>query len=860
MQGVPGHSPGVNRLTIAAGLSAALLACAAYPSTAQRTAEPEVRTIAPDSSVAAGAVRRALLGADYRALWATPIRIRELDLATFAGGLRPTRGDGGMEAHALRLAAPSGAAYSFRALSKDHSWSYATKFKGSIVEWLSRDQRATGNPASALVATPLLAAAGVLHPAALLVVIPQRADLGDVGAEIAGKPGLLEEDPRAADASAGFAGASEIIGSGDLLKRINADPTQHADAPAFLAARLMDILLGDWDRDPMHWTWARMRGGAEPGAVWVPITRARDMAFVTYEGLIGKIGGIISPASAPFDGGMNVAGLTGNAIDMDRRLLGGLSRATWDSVVTALARRVTDSVVDAAVRALPVELAFSAPRLAATIKQRRAGLAAAAGRFYAVVFAYVDLHATDDADVAAITRVDDRFVDIRLSSRTTGEYFFRRYDAGETREVRVYLHGGNDSAMVTGHVAHSLRVRLIGGNGINSLIDSSTVASNRHWTSIYDVGRVDTVDYGADTLFNRRPWAMGRGAPQPADRDYGTAFAPVFGYSDPRGLGPVPRAGFVRTWFGFEHHPYDTQFSASAEYAFENHGWRIGAAYDHRLESTALHFAANARMSQLEVINYYGLGNATVDSGPRSHYFNARQQQWMFRPAVAVAVSPSSDFSLGPIIQYSTTDRTPGQFISAAPPYGSGDFGEAGLQLILHHDFRDRSVDSPHRFQYDIVGSYFPGVWDVKSPFVKLSATVVSMIPFDLPTQPIVVLRAGGTQLWGAFPFFEAAFLGGEPTVRYMESQRYAGDGALFATSEVRVHVVSFRFLPVDVGLVAEAEAGRVFVNGNSPDGWHTAVGGGVWIGIKDSPSVMTFTLTNERGRPGVQIKSGLGF
>ena len=39
--------------------------------------------------------------------------------------------------------------------------------------------------------------------------------------------------------------------------------------------------------------------------------------------------------------------------------------------------------------------------------------------------------------------------------------------AAETREIRVYLHGGNDTALVTGDVDTSIPVRIIGGNGSN---------------------------------------------------------------------------------------------------------------------------------------------------------------------------------------------------------------------------------------------------------------------------------------------------------------------------------------------------------------------------------------------------------
>lgn len=36
--------------------------------------------------------------------------------------------------------------------------------------------------------------------------------------------------------------------------------------------------------------------------------------------------------------------------------------------------------------------------------------------------------------------------------------------------------------------------------------------------------------------------------------------------------------------------------------------------------------------------------------------------------------------------------------------------------------------------------------------------------------------------------------------------------------------------LPCEVGVFGLAAAGRVFVDGDSPGGWHTGVGGGIWF------------------------------
>jgi len=817
-------------------------------------------SIAAGPAFGAGTAHRWFLGSDYRDLWTTPIRVPELDLATFAGGLHATKAGGGMQTKSLRLETAGGLEYVFREVRKAHSFTIPAPYKGSFVEWLSDDQRAAVHPAGAIVASSLLQEAGVLHPVPILVAMPKDADLGEFGAEFSGKLGLLEEFPHVPKKGPGFRGAAKIIDSDELLQLLNRDPAERIDAPALLTARLMDLLLGDWDRHPGQWKWARMPVDSGANGPWLPIARDRDMAFVTYEGLIGTVGGFFSPASARYDAGISIAGLTGNAITMDRRLLAGLSRATWDSVTARVTGRMTDAVIDAAVASLPTEMKFSDARLAATLKARRDALAGASRRFYALVFEVVDLHATDGDDIASVTRVDDRFVDVRLSSARTGEYFSRRYDRMETGEIRIYLHRGDDRAVVTGHVARSIPVRLIGGDGVNTFTDSSSVGGRRDFTHTYDARRTDSVTYGDDTLFNRRPLERVRGVFQPPARDYGTAIVPLVDYTDVPGLGSMPLLGLARYRYGFGREPYESRIEATAEFAFHTHGWRVNADWDQRLERTPLHFIADARMSQLEVVSYRGLGNATVDSGTASGYFDARQVQWKFRPAVALALNGVSDLSLGPIVQYTTTSDAPGHLIAAARPYGAGAFGEAGLQLALHHDVRYGADDSPSRVVYDVTASVYPALWDVTSPFGRLGATAGASIPFSLPTAPLLVVRAGGVKLWGTFPYSESAFIGGEHTTLDMESQRYAGDAALFATSELRLRLATFTFLPIEAGILGLAEAGRVYVGGDSPGGWHTAVGGGSWVGLKGYSRVLTLTMVNDGGRASLYLRGGLGF
>lgn len=812
-------------------------------------------TVAAGTKYDAGGLHRFLFGGRYRHLWKTPIRVPVLNLATFAGGLRADKEGGGVQTKSLRLVAANGVEYVFRSVDKDNV-DMSPQFRGTIVEHIARDQVSSSNPGAALVAAPLLEAVGILHPTPSAFVMPDDPRLGEFRNEYAGRLGLLEEFPNKPKDQPGFAGASDIIDSEDLLKLINPSPENRIDARRLAAARLMDMFLNDWDRHPGQWKWARFGTGA-----WIPIPRDRDKAFIWYDGLVPKLARIAAPNLAAFSTRYpSIRGLTVNSLEFDRRTLSGLERPVWDSIAQALVRDLPDRVIDAAVRKLPREYQSVGPMLAQTLKVRRDSLPAVAGRFYQYLSGVVDIQATDADDRLTVTRLSSDTVQVELAGPQGAPYFNRRFVRGDTDEIRIYLQGGDDRAVVRGSVGASIPVRIIGGNGNNALIDSSRVGRHSHPTHLYDNGRVGGISNGPDSLFDRRPWIRERGKLVPPGRDRGSRFGPILGFSFDDDFGFVPRVGVNYYQYGFGRRPYARRVAVTGEYASRFGGQRVELLVDQRREKSPFHFIATARMSELEVIRFHGFGNQTA-GGNAGSFFDVDMRQWTFHPAVAYSLGPRSDLFLGPVIQYSRTDSLPNRLLSNTRPYGFGDFGQAGLQLTLRYDIRDQPKHPRSGVLVDLAATYFPTAWDVQSAFGTIHGSVASYLTFPLPLHPILALRVGGKKIFGDFPYFEAAFLGGGASVRNLEFDRFAGDASLNGTAELRLPVAHFSFiLPFDAGVFGLVDGGRVYVDGASPGGWHSAVGGGFWIGLLDPSTALSFAFTNGSERTGAFLKLGLSF
>jgi hypothetical protein len=836
-----------------------LLAQTAAGQLASRTSPHEDSvSIAPGAQYAAGGLHQFFFGKSYRTLWKTPLRVPVLDLARFAGGIKPTKLSGGKQTKSLRFETQNGQEWVFRSVDKDDVV-MPRRFEGTVVEDIMRDQVSSSHPAAALIAARIQEAAGVLHPEPRLFVMPDDPALGEFRADFAGRLGMVEEFPSVPESGPGFAGAVKIIESEELLALLNSDPATTIDQVALLTARLTDMFMNDWDRHFGQWKWARMSN--DPSSPWVPIARDRDKAFISYSGLVPKLARMSAKNIVTFrETYPSITGLTWNSIAFDRRLLSGMEKSVWDSVAAALVNKLDDSSIEAAARALPPEYRSSGPELVTTLKARRDGIPELANRFYAHLSGVVDLHATDKGDRARI-RISTDTVLVSLRGPTgEKEYFRRRFIAGETSEIRLYLQGGDDVAIVTGDAERSIPLRIIGGNGTNAIVDSAVVHGRRRTIHAYDLGTVTAVQVGTDTMFDRRPWIRERGKLVPPGKDRGSRMGPVLGLGIHGDYGFIPRIGISHYTYGFGMRPYARRMAIAAEYATRLNGWRVEALVDQRREHSPLHYLANVGMSQLEVIRFHGLGNNTA--GPsESDFFDVDQRQWLAQLALGWTLGPKSDVRFGPLAKFVVTDTRPGRFVSTTEPYGFNEFGLAGLRLAVHHDVRDQSRNPRNGILLDLTATYYPKAWDVESAFGSVSASVATYVTLPIPLHPILAVRGAGKRVMGDFPYFEAAFIGGGGSVRSLEAQRYAGDASLAATTELRIPLASFSFiLPLDVGVFGLAEAGRVYLDGESPNGWHGAFGGGFWIGVVDPTSALSFSFTNNQERTGIFIKAGLSF
>ncbi|MFB3057534.1 MAG: hypothetical protein ACE1ZQ_10285, partial [Ignavibacteriaceae bacterium] len=312
-------------------------------------------TIVPGAEYEAGWLHEVFFGSHWRDLWTTPLKVEILNLNNFAGGLTPLKKGGGYQTKSLRFIGADGQSWKFRSVNKDPSKVLPLDLQESIAEDIVQDQISTSNPFAPLVVFPLLEAADLIEAKAKLVYLPDNEKLGEFRDEFGEMLGFIEVHPdEGEDDEPGFAGAIDVKGTYKLLNYLEKKRSEKINAKEFLKARLLDILLGDWDRHMDQWRWAKYN--EDETNAWYPIPRDRDQALSKYDGFFPYIAAYLVPQLNNFGYDYpQLKDLTWNGRFLDRRILTELDKPTWDSIATVIQGKITDDVIDRAVNKLPPE-------------------------------------------------------------------------------------------------------------------------------------------------------------------------------------------------------------------------------------------------------------------------------------------------------------------------------------------------------------------------------------------------------------------------------------------------------------------------------------------------------------------------
>ncbi len=345
-----------------------------------------------------------------------------------------------------------GNVYTFTPFEQDSASSLPLELSILLPRDIVEDQISTLNPFAPLIVAPILQAIGLPYRETRLVILSDDTRLRDYHLHAGGELGVLEgpwhipfiEIKHSSD---------ELVETSSMLESLEKDLHHRVDELQYLKARLIDILLGDWDRSTDQWQWLKVQ--TTTNIIWKPIPREHRQAFVRLNGLLPSIADLALPQLEHCGENIsNIENLTLTGRALDRRLLISYPKQTWDSLAGWIQTQITDSVLTQAITNLPIPiLKKEGESLLHLLQARRAQLPKATDEFYKLSSAFVEIHGSNNAERAEVRKIGRHMVSVTLSDRTDTSrvpMYQRLFLDDFTKEIRLLLLGGNDIATIEG--------------------------------------------------------------------------------------------------------------------------------------------------------------------------------------------------------------------------------------------------------------------------------------------------------------------------------------------------------------------------------------------------------------------------
>jgi len=837
--------------------------------------KPDSVTIPAGAEYNSGSIHRMLYGDLWRDLWTTPAKIPVLDLNQFDGGLTPFKKEDSTGTLSLFLQGSGGKIWKFRSLNKFTTVTLHPDLRNTFAGKFFQEMTAAAPPAVTLILSPMMDSLGILHSTPLLCFIPDDVRLGDFRDGFRNLPGTLEIDSKSIDTT--------IISTENLIQRLLTAQNEKVDGNAFLKERLFDVFVNDWNRGPDQWEW--MKPGEPGNPLWKPLPKNRDKAFSRFDGLYPKAASFVIPEWTSFDGSFpppDRATRTGGFLD--KMFLSEISRQDWDSVADFVVAKLTNELFDTALSRFPKELLpGSASYLKNILVERRGNLKEFSAGYYNYINKVVDIFSTDFNDKVEIIRTDTSTVIAFLNQESGQEgkttvHYKKKFDSRITEDIRIHLVGGDDKVKITGYAESGPLIRIDGGKGKDSFIDSSEVggwflnflpfrrAENKN--IFFDDDPATVVIDGPGTVFRvQKPFSENEVKdffdPVVPQHGRGMSFNPVFDLSSTLGL--QFGGGPVFTNYDFRKKPWDSKISFVVSYATkpkdydaEFEGW-----FNSIIEGTTIGFKAFRK--SIDFNRYYGYGNETAYDPE----FSSKGGYNISRVHYAAEVSLDYDLFSGlhnfyqvRLSRNDTEVNFPGVLVNLpAGQYGLGVLTTITFGTGLLIDKRDHPDLPLEGYYFKASGYYTPKFFYKRGEIYSGNFDVRGYIPVPFLKNSALALRVTGERVLGDFPFFMSAFLGGSKNLRGFRNERFSGDASLYGCAELRISLGRLKTLVTsNIGLYLFTEAGRVFRNGESSTLWHVSNGVGIWSHIFDRALVIASSIAFSQETVNLSLSTKVNF
>jgi hypothetical protein len=816
-----------------------LFAVTSFNADAQnQAAKPDSITIAahPRYNKVNG-VHKVFFGKNYRSIWAIPVKMQVLHLDKEQGGLSITDIGGGNQTRSLQLKDSAGHEWALRTIQKYPGRALPDYLKKTIAEDILQDQVSTSHPYAALTVPPMADALGISHTNPKIVYLGDDPGLGKYRKDFANQVYLFEERQPL--------DGTKTDKTEKVQKKLEEDNDNRVDQKLLLRARLLDMIIGDWDRHGDQWRWEKQKDSVGQD-IYEPSPRDRDKVFYATSGLFPSVLAFIRPQLQAFKGHIRMPDMWNfNARFFDRYFLNSLSEADWQEQIAYVQTHLTNQVITGAVKLLPANVyAVSGKKLTDIVIARRNHIQVDAINYYKFLSKNVDIPASDKREQFTIDELHDGKITVTINQIKKDDIrkviYQRTFDPEVTKSVRLFSLDGNDVFVVKGALPSPIKVHMIGGDGKDVFKIDSTLHNRRKLyvheqpgtKAVLPSSSQAHIDITTDTTvnkFNRESF----------DYDY---YLPVLslGYNTEDATKIL--AGFTIIKHGFGKAPYAYRQDLQVGYTLSRQSFIFTYAGDFKKVFGESNLKINILSRGPKNVNsFFGLGNDTPFPNEGTRKFTYYRNRYDYS---AADIRIYHDYN-----KWQVSGGVIGQlYTSAAVNNQNLFFGEynathpdanlfatkvyAGLVAGVKYDTRNSTVYPTKGVLWNTNITGLTGV-NING---RNNGQILSVFSFYLnpggDSTLVIANRTGAGRFAGSGEFFQQMNLGGPLSLQGFHTSRFIGNTVLYNNLELRLKLFDWQnyLLPSTFGVVAFNDAGRVWLPGEHSDTWHDTYGGGVFI------------------------------
>ncbi|MDO1501579.1 metallophosphoesterase [Winogradskyella maritima] len=818
-------------------------------------------------------------GENYRDIYSKKITVPVATLDTLYGGLKIVRAGGGHQTRSLRLETADGRELNLRALRKSPA-QYMQKvvfkdnfiedeYDETLVEDLILDFYTAAHPYAFMVVPDLADAARLFHTNPKIIYVPKHKYMGNYNTEYGDELYMIEERPSDTyEGERNFGYADDIESTHDIIAKIREDEEYKIDEVQYIRSRLFDMLIGDWDRHQDQWRWAQFD---QPNGdkLYKPIPRDRDQVFSNFDGALLDLGRSISSSTKQlqvYDSELkDIRWMNAAGYRLDLTLIKNSDERVWIEQAKLLQEKITDDIIEKAFKNVPVEVQDSTlAGIKKNLKGRRGNLVDIAERYSAYLDELVVLKGTDKDDHITITRTENGKTNVKISRIKDGEkgevLVDRTLSKERTNELWVYGLDDDDVIEVKGKANNPIYTRIVGGqnNDVYKIEEGRAIKVYDHKSKPNTIEQNNgaSIKLTDDYKINHFDYKK--------SIQKGGLITPLLGYNPDDGL----KLGlkFHKTKKGFDRNPFTNEhrFQAGFDFAVNGLDVRYEGEFAHFLGDW--NFKVGGRYTNDNYTrNFFGLGNESVNNDETLDFDYNRVKMSIYGLDLGILKTSEygTDFGVDLKLEAIQVGATEDRFITDFVPATNEDFYDrryfSAVEGRFNYHSADDEIATSRGMDFNIDGGVRAEVtkFDNTYAFVNahlgfynsLSKNNKLVLKTDLRTQ----LRFGDD-----IEFYQFANIGGETGLRGYRNERFKGQRSLVGSADVRYAFDSFRtsIAPVQLGLFAGGDVGRVWFEGDGSKKWHNDYGGGFWVAVANS---MAGTFNFFTGDDGFRFSFGFG-